>query len=231
MNKQLIIKYISGKTTKQENQEIENWIMQDEMHLKYYTQLKDIYILSQLPNTQANEKQMLIAQKIIEPINKSRIFRITYITAAAIILIGLIINILLLTTQHNHHNTLLPEHRIALTNTPQHYLHTIYTNKGVKGDVTLPDGSTVKLNSDTKIIFPDKFIGSSREVYISGEAFFNVVPNPDTPMIVTVNKDLIIRVLGTQFNIRSYKNENNTRATLYSGKIDILQKMKLVKQC
>ena len=105
-------------------------------------------------------------------------------------------------------------------------MHTIYTNKGAKSVITLPDGSTVKLNSDTKLVFPDKFIGSTREIFVTGEAFFDVKPNPDTPMVVSTDKNIFIKVTGTKFNIRAYKNDNSTKATLYSGKIDVLSKNK-----
>lgn len=112
--------------------------------------------------------------------------------------------------------------RVQLNDIPKQYLNTVYTEKGVKSIVVLPDSSIIQLNSDTKLSYPAKFIGSTRELRLSGEAYFKVKSDPSKPMIITTNKDFIIKVLGTEFNIKSYDNDNIAQATLYSGKIDFI---------
>ncbi len=113
---------------------------------------------------------------------------------------------------------------VGLDNMPSESLNTFYTEKGGKSTITLPDGSNVKLNSDTKITFPNRFVGKAREVKIDGEAFFDVATDSLHPLIVTTAKGLIIKVTGTKFNIKSYPNDNSEEATLYEGKITLISK-------
>ena len=148
--------------------------------------------------------------------------RISCYGAAAAIFIALCVNIGLMLDKESGGEVL--QKRDLLSGMPANYLHTIYTNRGVKGEVTLPDGSVVKLNSDSRIVFPDKFSGSTREVYVSGEAYFSVVTNPDTPMIVFTNMNLMVKVYGTEFNLRAYPEDHNARATLFKGRIDMLSR-------
>lgn len=105
---------------------------------------------------------------------------------------------------------------------PDSLIQEIYVVKGAKSKVTLPDGTTVWLNSDSRIKFPLKFSGNSRNVFLSGEAFFDVVSNNKCPMIVSSTNNLMVEVIGTKFNLRSYENDNQFQATLYSGVINIL---------
>lgn len=112
--------------------------------------------------------------------------------------------------------------RINLAEIPAEKLHTIYTEKGVKSTVQLPDGSTVQLNSDTKITFPDNFVGDTREVELSGEAYFKVKTDSLKPLIVNTKKGFQVKVLGTEFNVKSYDNDNTAQATLYQGSINLI---------
>jgi transmembrane sensor len=85
-------------------------------------------------------------------------------------------------------------------------------------ELVLADGTKVWLNSQSTLKYPEKFTGKTREVYLEGEAFFDVVKNPNQPFIVKTS-GLDIRVLGTSFNVNSYKNDDNIYATLVTGKI------------
>lgn len=232
MEKATLIEYIKGKTTSPVTEQVQEWITQSPQNLDYFTRLKDEYVISAMPNSKATPSQMKIAFNIMDSYPRARrnntIFKIIN-SAAAILIIGLVINTIYIYRTNDMQEPvaeIVPENRISLNHVPQTYMHTIYTNKGAKSIITLPDGSTVKLNSDTKLVFPDKFIGSTREIFVTGEAFFDVKPNPDTPMVVSTDKNIFIKVTGTKFNIRAYKNESSTKATLYSGKIEVLGKNK-----
>lgn len=87
------------------------------------------------------------------------------------------------------------------------------------GNVVLPDGTRVELNSMSELKYPVHFL-KSREVFLNGEAFFDVVANPKNPFLVHVD-DFTIKVTGTKFNIKSYPN-TNPEATLEEGKITVL---------
>ena len=97
-------------------------------------------------------------------------------------------------------------------------LNTLETPKGGEYKVTLGDGSIVMLNAGSKLTFPMDFRGPERKVFVEGEAFFNVVKNPEKPFIVAVGGSEI-KVLGTQFNVNSYPETKGIEATLLEGSI------------
>lgn len=92
--------------------------------------------------------------------------------------------------------------------------------KGQKTLFMLPDGSTVKLNAESKLVYPDTFATDIREVTLVGEAFFDVKENPAKPFIVKT-AHLQTRVLGTSFNIKAYPDENSHEVALVTGKVQI----------
>ncbi|WP_276360361.1 FecR family protein [Daejeonella sp. H1SJ63] len=103
----------------------------------------------------------------------------------------------------------------------------IETPVGGKYQVNLPDGSKVWLNSASSLRFPALFSGNTREVELSGEAFFDVASNKNKPFKV-ITKDQIVEVLGTQFNINSYGDEETIKTTLIEGSVKIIYKDKVV---
>ncbi|SKB96389.1 FecR family protein [Parapedobacter luteus] len=96
--------------------------------------------------------------------------------------------------------------------------HTIFVPKGRDFNVTLPDGSDVWLNTESALEFPTRFTGSERRVTISGEAFFDVTSDKTNPFIVAANETEVIAT-GTQFNVKAYRDEKATYATLVEGMI------------
>ena len=94
------------------------------------------------------------------------------------------------------------------------------TAKGVRSVFTLKDGTEVKLNSDSRLEYPANFSDSTREVFLTGEAFFDVSKDPQHPFIIHT-KDLSVKVLGTIFNVKAYPNERLTETTLLQGAITV----------
>jgi transmembrane sensor len=93
------------------------------------------------------------------------------------------------------------------------------TERGQKVTIRLPDGTTVKLNSSSKLIFPEKFTGSTREVTLDGEGYFEVVHNPALPFIVHTDHSST-QVLGTSFNVNG-KSSSSTAVTLVTGRVKV----------
>ncbi len=92
------------------------------------------------------------------------------------------------------------------------------TAKGERTKITLSDGSSVWLNADSEIRYPKEFDGGAREIYLSGEAFFEVTKNPAKPFIIHLsNGD--VRVLGTSFNIKAFDDEPNIETSVLTGKV------------
>jgi ferric-dicitrate binding protein FerR (iron transport regulator) len=96
--------------------------------------------------------------------------------------------------------------------------------KGQKSALLLSDGTKVWLNADSRLDYSKTF-GSTitREVYLEGEAFFEVAPNKSKPFIVHTT-DISVKVLGTAFNVKSYPNERTIETTLVHGKVNIYKK-------
>ncbi|MES2873567.1 MAG: FecR family protein [Bacteroidota bacterium] len=103
----------------------------------------------------------------------------------------------------------------------------IETPAGGKYQINLPDGSTVWLNASSSLRFPALFAGNTREVELTGEAYFDVAKNKNKPFKVST-KDQIVEVLGTQFNINSYSDEGEIKTTLIEGSVKIIYKDKVV---
>ena len=92
--------------------------------------------------------------------------------------------------------------------------------QGKKHEIILPDGSHVYLNAGTLLVYPKKFIGKMRTVYLMGEGNFHVKKDQKHPFIVKTSS-LKIKVLGTKFNVCAYGNEDKTVTTLESGSVMI----------
>lgn len=93
---------------------------------------------------------------------------------------------------------------------------------GKTSEVLLPDGTKVFLNAGSRLAYPDHFSGNSREVLLVGEAYFEVQHDPEIPFIVQAN-GLIIKDLGTMFNICAYPNDGRIETLLAEGKVSITQ--------
>ena len=98
--------------------------------------------------------------------------------------------------------------------------NTLIIPRGGEYNLVLADGTSVKLNADSKLSFPDKFIGKERRVRLEGEALFHVAKDSEHPFIVET-KEVRTRVLGTSFNIKAYDNEESVYTTLLTGKVEV----------
>ena len=90
-----------------------------------------------------------------------------------------------------------------------------------KAKIALPDGSFVYLAPESRISYSNNFDSSStRDVYLSGEAFFSVVKNPERPFRVFSN-EIITKVLGTSFTVRSFEKDSIIQITVKTGKVSV----------
>jgi ferric-dicitrate binding protein FerR (iron transport regulator) len=91
---------------------------------------------------------------------------------------------------------------------------------GKSKKIKLEDGTVVTVNAGSTLIYPKKFSAKQREVYLSGEANFNVAKNPEKPFVVKT-KHIDVTALGTRFCVQCYPGSNFTKATLVEGSIKI----------
>ena len=108
--------------------------------------------------------------------------------------------------------------RVRNQNADKSDLAQVITPYGKRTRITLSDGTKIWLNAGSILSYPMHFSGDSREVYLSGEAFFEVAKDKAKPFYVITN-DLKIKVTGTRFNVTSYKNDSFTQAVLLEVKI------------
>ncbi|TYA89239.1 FecR family protein [Seonamhaeicola marinus] len=103
--------------------------------------------------------------------------------------------------------------------------NTLLVPYGKRSSLVLSDGTTVWLNSGSKIIYPIAFKGKKREVYIEGEAIFDVTHNANKPFVALTSNQRI-EVLGTVFNVSSYQDDVNDFVVLKSGKVKVANELK-----
>ncbi len=148
----------------------------------------------------------------VEDKRRSLIFRMLKIAAIVIpaFLLGGILSHFLLSSQPT------PE-KITCTE--------IKSPFGARSEVVLPDGSIVWLNAGSKISYSSDFNEKGRDVQLHGEGYFKVAKNAEMPFRVKTG-DLSIQAIGTEFNVKSYDDEDVIETTLVEGKISIRQAQK-----
>ncbi|NQU87476.1 MAG: FecR family protein, partial [Mariniphaga sp.] len=93
---------------------------------------------------------------------------------------------------------------------------------GKTSEIILPDGSKVYLNAGSRLVYPEFFADKNREVFLVGEAFFEVKQDKSHPFIVQT-VDLNVKALGTKFNVLAYPSDNIVQVVLTEGEISLEQ--------
>lgn len=239
MNTEILIKYISKQATLQECEQVMDWVNQNEENKKVLMMLINMEALllseDKACRASAEEYNSFIMQcEEVYNVGKKQIRNLwwrnskikRYIGYAAVILFVFSVSLNILQFSIKAPVKIEAQPLICGTRTADALHREIFVAKGEKSRVELPDGSVVWLNSESRITFPLKFSAHARMVTLLGEGYFEVVENPNQPMIVNLDNDYSLKVLGTTFNVKSYKNENAIETTLYSGKIDVYEKGK-----
>ena len=91
---------------------------------------------------------------------------------------------------------------------------------GARSKVSLSDGSVIWLNAGSSLSYNKDFSDKFREVYLKGEAYFEVTPDSLKPFVVK-SESLNVKVLGTTFNVRTYEDENLVNVVLRTGRVDV----------
>lgn len=98
---------------------------------------------------------------------------------------------------------------------------TVEVGYGGKSMLVLADGTKVWLNAGSRLVYPASFTGKTREVQLEGEALFDVAQQAHQPFFVHTGK-ITVRVLGTRFDVKAYREDAQVSATLISGKIQVI---------
>ncbi len=105
-------------------------------------------------------------------------------------------------------------------NRPSEGISRLIVPKGKRARLTLADGTHLWVNSASRVIFPGKFAGNHREIYVEGEVYMDVFHNEAAPFTVQAG-DFLVKVLGTSFNVCAYPDEGRSSVILVNGKVNI----------
>lgn len=108
--------------------------------------------------------------------------------------------------------------------TPPVAMNKIVVPPGQRANITLSDGTNVWLNACSEMTYPVSFNQKSRNVFLKGEAYFDVSKNIEHPFIVQTN-ECNIKVLGTKFNVQTNEQDNEFSAALLEGSIELTDKI------
>lgn len=213
----IIYKFLSGNADNKETDLLLEWLKEDRQNRIYYFTLKRIWLESREQYdrdkliddswNRFNNRTSLVSAETDRKSNRRLInYSKIFVAATVFLLIGL---------------TAILGLRIKDYENLDASVQVVSVPKGSRTSVTLPDGSQVWVNAGSTLEYRSDFAKGSRTVTIEGEAYFKVVPMKNS--IFTVNtRDLVIKVHGTEFNVKSYPDEATSEATLISGKVEVL---------
>lgn len=208
MDYAIIQKYLQGKASDKEKEQLFNWLDESTSNKEEYIELKKIWALTSREKNVEGKTWSDIKSSVSKPANPKILQH--WLARAAVFLLLLSCGA-------------IGGRIISKTfETPVYsQMYTVISPAGQMTNIELPDGTLVMLNSGTKIQYSGDFTGGKRQVYLEGEAFFDVQKDVDHPFIVTT-EFLGVRVYGTSFNIQSYREDKAFTATLIEGSIGIL---------
>lgn len=200
----ILLEYLSGKIFGKEKVDVETWIAQSETNEQLTRDIHYIYYSTEVLRTIREAKTIEALRNVRRKIIWRRLSTVGRWTQriAAILFIPLFCVLLY---QH------LPEKTIGNVE--------LHTSPGMVATTTLPDGSMVWLNADSRITYPSVFTGHCREVDLEGEAYFSVRKHRNRPFIVHTSSGAKVEVLGTEFNLEAYRKDELVNATLVSGSV------------
>jgi hypothetical protein len=227
MNKEILIKYLNNNCTDKEFEELASWL-ENEVATdagKYWSY--DYWKIFEADLKKKDEKKYsALLDKIhheinlkhrknsdIKVINFSKIAK-WLSRAAAILFIPLLGVVFYLLSNNNLQMNKFTDLSFAVDSLE------VIAPPGSRTVVQLSDGTEVNLNYGSKIKYPQYFTGDTREITLSGEAYFDVAHNPEKPFIVKTGK-LNVKALGTEFNVNAYPDDDIIATTLVEGKVII----------
>jgi transmembrane sensor len=218
----IIIRYLEGKANHKEVKQIADWLDLDENNRNYYISFKKNLIELQLNSNPSSTDTEIAYKKFIDRVNESKLENeqdeeIEYSFINRTLLKYAAIIIILITFSGGAYII----GRVSSRTQNNQYCE-ISAPLGGKSSIVLPDGTKIWLNAGSKVKYGGDFNNSSRDVYLEGEAYFDV-SKKKLPFIVHTS-DLNIRVFGTSFNVKSYPDEDKIEATLVEGSIRIDRK-------
>ena len=214
---EFLARYLSGEVEPVEKSSVDAWLSQSaenreelERVRKMLESVDAFYKAKSFNSVKAFEKVKgkIKQQSVLSTRNNIRkLFIAKYYKYAAIILIAVMLGI--------------SAYYLGFRNNgAEYYSEIVSVDKQIISQFTLPDGSVVALNSNSKLIFPKEFIGDTREVTIVGEGFFEVKPDASKPFIINAG-NAQVKVVGTSFNVSAYPGSESVEVVVATGKVQV----------
>lgn len=216
---ELVTRYLNNETSSQENDEMETWLNKSDKNREELEQYKsmlskvDSYYQAKKYDNNAAWKsvqtQLRPAKVRSIQLKKSRKEVIAqFYKYAAIVVIALLLGSVA------YYSGLFNQDKA-------YYSEMISAKNQVLNEYVLPDGSVVTLNNNSKLLFPKKFKGSTREVTVIGEAFFDIKRNAEKPFVINAG-NAQVKVLGTSFNVSAYPDAETVEVIVETGKVQVV---------
>lgn len=211
MEEETLLKYIKNQLGNKEKRLVVEWIHASDENQEHYNMLKAKHTVSgfndpllDVDRTYAKIRERKRRQKIKKAV-------LQWIPVAGVLVLGWFVYDFLNSPEVTKNGIINNvEMRMVEESTP----------KGISRKIMLPDGSKVVLNVDSKLRYSGTFQDSLREVFLTGEAYFEVKKDVSRPFVVHAG-EMNVKVLGTSFNVRSYSEDQDTKATLVDGSVEI----------
>lgn len=203
---ELLPKYCEGDVTEEEKKIVEEWISQSDENYKIAQGIEMIYLASDTLSVMDKinvEDSFRKVRKEIARKKRHQVFLWFERIAAALFIPLAALFIYNISSNRSRDAQMLEFH----------------TNPGVTALFVLPDGSKVRLNSNSTLKYPERFSGKTRNVRLDGEAYFEVVKNPEKRFVVSAPHNVEVEVLGTIFNMNSYASDSIFTTTLLDGSV------------
>lgn len=213
----LLIKSFTGKTNKDEEKAVREWVATSEENKSAFNAYKKLWDESKaltLSGAIDLEPALLHTKQQIPQFNTKKRWLGYWQQAAAV----LVLSVLLASA----YNFLLKPNQNGVEQTVYQEIKAAY---GTQSKLQLADGTTVWLNAGSKLNFPVSFKNlNERKVSLVGEGYFKVAKKSGQPFIVKTSQ-MDIKVLGTSFNVNAYENEKNITVALEEGKVSLLKQI------
>jgi transmembrane sensor len=218
-----IIQFIEGNIAHTERQLVESWINADPKNRRLFNRIKEVWITPEVINSLRKEHIEKDWNIILLRINESEIndsvaLQTTLKRNSKRNLIRIAASVLIVASISGAYWA--GRLRQSQNKTTRITYNEIVVPKGQRSQIILSDSSQVWINAGSKLRFADQFYGDKREVWLDGEAFFNVTKDDEKPFYVHTS-DLNVKVHGTSFNIAAYTNEDIIETSLLDGSVSI----------
>jgi len=211
----IISKFLSKSATEEEKKYLLQWLEEKEENRKQFKRIYDLWIYTNAILTDDVEVETALAR--LRGRTSSSQKKKVHLFASRIHLLRIVASILLLFfTGYTGYRLGDRKEKQQKIITMNHLL----TGPDGKGEYLLPDGSTVWLNANSILKYPDTFTGGKRIVHLEGEALFEIKEDKKNPFFVEAD-GLGVEVTGTRFLARNYPRKNIVETVLVNGRVKI----------